>query len=158
MPEGQLLAITIAPTAKVAMEGRQEAEAIPGKGLSGDRYAAGKGAFQKGDEIAPRQEVSLIESEAIEAVVRDYELDITHSDTRRNLLTRGVALNHLVGQAFAVGEVVFKGVKLCEPCGYLEGLTCEGIEEALKHRGGLRAQVIQGGTIRVNDAIRVVDV
>ena len=70
MFEGQLLAITVAPAAKAAMQNVDEVEAIPGQGLAGDRYAAGKGAFQRG-EVAPRQEVSLIEIEAIEAVVRD---------------------------------------------------------------------------------------
>ena len=153
MSSGSLLAIAISSDAKQPLETVNEVEALPGKGLRGDRYAEVKGAFQSGGEIKPSQEVSLIEAEAIEAVVRDYDLEISHADTRRNLLTLGVALNHLVGKMFQIGEVTLRGVKLCEPCGYLESLTCEGIEQALKHRGGLRAQIVSGGTIRVGDAI-----
>lgn len=155
MFQGQLLAIAIATGAKEPMHTVDSAEAIPGRGLRGDRYGEGKGVYQKDGEFKPEQEVTFIEEEAIAAVARDYELPtaIAHIDTRRNLLTREVPLNHLVDCEFSVGEVVFKGVDLCEPCRYLEGLTCYGVEKALLHRGGLRAQVIRGGTMRPGDAI-----
>lgn len=153
MFEGRLLAICVTSAAKLPLTSVDQVEAVAGRGLNGDRYAERKGAFQRG-EIQPSQEVTLIESESIEAVVRNYKLPITHADTRRNLLTAGVPLNHLVGQTFTVGEVTLRGVKLCEPCGYLEKLTCAGIEQALRHRGGLRAQIVSGGQLRVGDAIR----
>ncbi len=153
MFEGRLLAIAIATDAALPMKTTKQIEAVEGRGLRGDRYGEMKGTFQRG-EVKPSQQVTLIEREAIDAVVRDYKLDITHTDTRRNLLTEGVALNHLVGQTFTVGEVTLHGVKLCEPCGHLEKLTCKGIEKSLLHRGGLRAEIVRGGTLRVGDSIR----
>jgi MOSC domain-containing protein YiiM len=155
MFEGRLLAIATTSSATLPMQPADEIEAITGQGLRGDRYAQKSGTFTRG-EIEPSQQVTLIESEAIEAAVRDAKLDITHLDTRRNLLTEGVPLNHLVGKTFTVGSVTLRGVKLCEPCGHLEKLTCAGIEKTLLHRGGLRAEVVQGGTLRVGDTIRAV--
>ncbi len=152
MFQGKLLAIAIAPASSAPLTTVDEIDVTAGKGLSGDRFAEGRAKSQKG-VVQPRQHVSLIESEAIEAAVRDYRLEISHPDTRRNLLTRDVPLNHLVGREFTVGDVLLRGVELCEPCGYLESLTCEGIEAALQHRGGLRAEVLRGGLLRVGDEI-----
>ena len=133
-----------------------QVEAIVGSGLAGDRYANGSGTFQKSDVVAPDEEVTLIEEEALQGVAVEYDLQIAHADSRRNLLTQGVALNHLVGREFRVGEVLLRGIKVCEPCGHLEKLTFEGIRESLVHRGGLRAQVLQGGTISIDDPIEPV--
>jgi MOSC domain-containing protein YiiM len=156
MFEGKLIGIRVASEAKGDMREVDNIEALAGQGLAGDRYAELKGAFQRG-RIEPSQEVTLIESEAIEAAARDYQLEINHATTRRNLLTSGVPLNHLVGVEFTVGDVVLRGVELCEPCGYLEKLTCAGIEDALRHRGGLRAQVVTGGLIDSGAPIRPFD-
>jgi MOSC domain-containing protein YiiM len=68
-------------------------------------------------------------------------------------VTRGVALNHFIDREFAVGDAVFRGARLCEPCGHLEKLTVKGIVRGLIHRGGLRAEVVRGGIIRVGDVI-----
>ena len=75
-------------------------------------------------------------------------------NSRRNIVTKGVALNHLVGREFRVGEVTLRGIRLCEPCGHLEELTQKGVMQALVHRGGLRAQILIDGTIRVGDTIQ----
>src|SRR5258705_5302859 len=96
--------------------------ATPGRGLAGDRYAEEKGVGQHGP-AKPEQEVTLIEQEAIAAAGQEYKLSFTHLDTRRNLLTQGVPLNHLVGQTFSVGEVLLRGIELFEPCGHLDKLT-----------------------------------
>jgi MOSC domain-containing protein YiiM len=95
----------------------------------------------------------LIEIESIEALVREKNVEITPSAARRNLVTRGVPLNHLVGCEFHVGIVRLRGTRLCEPCQYLEGLTTKGVLAGLIHRGGLRADIISGGTIRVGDLV-----
>ena len=153
MFEGELVAICIADAAKSPMKAVRQVEARPGQGLVGDRYS--NKADQKGGVVKPAQEVTLIEQEALEAVQRDYQLAVCHADTRRNLLTVGVPLNHLVERTFQVGEVVLQGVKLCEPCGYLESQVGQGTERAFYHRGGLRAQVLQPGTIQVGDTIRL---
>ena len=83
----------------------------------------------------------------------EYEITLEPAQARRNLVTRGVPLNHLIGREFAVGDVVLRGLRLCEPCGHLEKLTIKGIEKSLRHRGGLRAQVVQGGVLRSGDTI-----
>jgi MOSC domain-containing protein YiiM len=121
-----------------------EVRAIAGSGLEGDRYAA---------KMKPGTQITLTETEALEAAARDYGIEIAHDDTRRNLLTRGVALNHLVGREFRVGAVRLRGMRLCEPCSHLEGLTGKEMIKALRHRGGLRAEILESGVIRVGDVI-----
>ena len=154
MFEGRILAIHIASVKKAQPQPVESVSTLPGQGLSGDRYAAPvSSSLHRGPK--PDQEVTLIESEAIAAAVRDYSLPVTHADTRRNLLTEGVPLNHLVGRSFQVGEVVLRGIELCEPCKYLEKLTGQKMIAAFQHRGGLRAQVTCGGTIRVGDVVRI---
>jgi MOSC domain-containing protein YiiM len=151
--QGKLLAIAIARQAKGPMEHVESVEVVAGEGLRGDRYGAGIGAAQFRGRRKPENEVTLIAREAIDAANDEYNYTIEHLDTRRNLLTEGVPLNDLVGKTFRVGQVVLKGLELCEPCGYLEKRTFAGIKAALKHRGGLRCCVIEGGEIRVGDAV-----
>jgi len=127
--------------------------AVAGRGLEGDRYFAGAGTFIKDGAIEPRQEVTLIESEAIEAAGRDYEIRLGLGDSRRNVVTSGVPLNHLIGREFVVGGARLRGLKLCEPCAYLESKTMDGVRKAFAHRGGLRAQILESGTIEKGDAI-----
>ena len=149
---GKLLAIGTAPEAAMPLTAVDSIVATAGRGLAGDRYAEGKGVGQHGP-AKPEQEVTLIEQEAITAAGQEYKLSFTHLDTRRNLLTEGVPLNRLVNKTFTVGEVLLRGIELCEPCGHLEKLTCAGIKRSLTHRGGLRAQILRGGTLRVGDAV-----
>jgi len=152
--EGRVAAIAIAREAKGSMEAVDSVEIVQGEGLRGDRYGAGIGAAQFKGRRKPENEVTLIASEAIEAANDEFNYTIEHLDTRRNLLTEGVPLNDLVGKSFRIGEnVVLKGLELCEPCGYLEKRTFAGIKAALKHRGGLRCCVLEGGEIRVDDKV-----
>jgi MOSC domain-containing protein YiiM len=129
------------------------ATATPGKGLEGDRYADGTGTFFKPD--CPDREITLIEIEALEALKRDYDVELSPDRARRNLLTRGVSLNHLVGRTFNVGAVTLEGLRPCEPCKHLAGLTSERVRQGLVHRGGLRARIVVGGEIRAGDPISV---
>ena len=133
----------------------EEVRAVEAMGLEGDRYYRRTGTFAKNWE--PDAEVTLIEVEAIEALARDYRLHLEPADARRNLVTRGVALNHLVGQSFRIGEVTFRAHGLCEPCGHLEKLTGLPVEDPLRHRGGLRAQIVKGGLLRVGNPVVVQD-
>lgn len=128
-----------------------EVDAIAGQGLVGDRYATGVGTFSKSGD--PKNEVTLIEAEALEALLREYDVEVSAAASRRNLLTEGVALNHLVGRRFSIGQVELEGVKLCEPCGHLQSLTAASVEKGLRHRGGLRARILTGGVIRVGDEL-----
>ncbi|MBI3821834.1 MAG: hypothetical protein HY289_04035 [Planctomycetes bacterium] len=122
-------------------------EAVAGRGLTGDRYFLKDGTFSAKD--GPDREVTLIEAEALDGLAHEYEIALQPVQSRRNLLTRGVPLNHLVGKTFKVGPVVLRGIRLCEPCGHLEKLTCTGVEKGLKHRGGLRAQIVSGGLLEI---------
>lgn len=148
---GHVVSIHIAVDGARAMTSVDRVRAVPGKGLEGDRYYAGTGTWSK--RPGPDREVTLIESEAIEAMARDYGIHIDPGDARRNIVTRGVALAHLVGKEFKVGEVKLKGLRLAEPCGHLESLSKPGVKEGLVHRGGLRAQVLEEGTIASGDPI-----
>ena len=89
----------------------------------------------------------------MEALKREYDVDLAPGESRRNLVTRGVALNHLVGRDFLIGEVKFHGIRLCEPCDHLQRLTGRQVIKGLRHRGGLRAQILTQGAIRVGDSL-----
>jgi MOSC domain-containing protein YiiM len=147
---GTVDSIHIAPTAKAATQAVNEVEFVPGAGLAGDRYFLKQGTFFKPE---PDFELTLIEAEAIEAAAREYKVTLSPGDARRNLVTRGVPLNHLVGRDFVIGDVKVHGIRLCEPCGHLEALTGLSVIKALRHRGGLRAQILTRGVIRVGDAV-----
>ena len=151
MWSGTLESIYIADTAKAPMRAIEQALAIPGVGLEGDRYALKLGTFFKPQ---PEFELTLIESEAVEAMAREYRITIAVGDARRNLVTRDVPLNHLVGREFQIGRVKVRGIRLCEPCGHLEAIVGQQVIKGLRHRGGLRAQILSEGTIRVGDAVR----
>jgi len=137
-----------------------EVRAVPGRGLEGDRYFTGTGFYSKKSSFGGR-EVTLIEIESVEALFRGVlnaegkrlGISLTAADTRRNIATSGVPLNHLVDREFHVGAVLMRGMRLCEPCKHLEDLTQHGVVSGLIHRGGLRAQILTEGLIRVGGAI-----
>ena len=149
---GRVESIHIATTAEATMRGVAEIRAIAGVGLEGDRYATRTGTFSA--KPKPGRQITLVEAEAIEALERELGLKLDPGETRRNLVTRGVALNHLVGREFQVGAVRLRGHELCEPCGDLARMTGKPqILPGLVHRGGLRAEIIEGDLIRVGDLI-----
>jgi len=154
MIEGRVASIYIAPGAAEAMRNVQQVQAVAAKGLEGDRYFLGLGTFWK---PKPDYEVTLIEVEALEALQRDYGIRLGPGEARRNIVTRGVALNHLVGREFQIGEATLRGLRLCEPCAHLERLTRPDVIRGLTHRGGLRAQILTGGTIKAGDRVESVD-
>lgn len=151
MWSGQVESIHIAPEAKASMRRVDQVEAVPGAGLEGDRYFLKQGTFYKPE---PDFELTLIEAEAIDAMKRDYKTDLPAGDARRNVVTRGVPLNHLVGREFTIGDVKVKGIRLCEPCSHLEALVSLPVIKGLRHRGGLRVQILTQGVIRTGDVIK----
>ena len=114
--------------------------AVAGRGLEGDRYFFADGA-------GSGEALTLIEAEALE------DVGLTGAQSRRQVVVRGGGLNDLVGKRFRVGDVECEGVELCEPCTHLQRLTRPGIIKDLIHRGGLRADILSGGTISVGDKI-----
>jgi MOSC domain-containing protein YiiM len=150
--KGEVISIHIATAAASPMLAIESAQAIPGKGLEGDRYFEQRGTFSK---PTPDYEVTLIESEALDVLARETGIVLEPGTSRRNITTRGVSLNDLVGKEFQVGEVTLRGLRLCEPCAHLEKLTGRRLVKPLTHRGGLRAQILTAGVIRAGDAIVV---
>jgi len=148
MFEGKVISINITPQAEAPMQSVDEVRAIPGRGLEGDRYFDNKG---RAPEV--KRELTLIEAEAIEAFKSEISVDYGLGDSRRNVVTRGVPLNHLVGKEFWVGEVKARGIMLCEPCSHLQKLTVKQVLPGLVHRAGLRAQILTEGTIRVGATV-----
>jgi MOSC domain-containing protein YiiM len=148
---GIVESIYIASAAAVPTKAVDAVLAIPRVGLEGDRYALKLGTFYKPD---PDRELTLIEAEAIDALGREYGVELPAGDARRNLVTRGVALNHLVGKEFTIGDVRIRGIRLCEPCGHLQKVTGKPVIKGLIHRGGLRAQILSEGVIHAGDSVR----
>jgi MOSC domain-containing protein YiiM len=153
MPDETVESIYIPGAAESKPQPVGQVAAIPGGGLEGDRYALKTGTFYK-PELD--YELTLIEAEAIEALQRDYQIELSQAEARRNIVTRDVALNHLEGREFEIGDVRIRGIRLCEPCAHLQGLTGKTVIKGLLQRGGLRAQILTPGTIRVGDPITVV--
>ena len=145
---GTVEGIFVASESEAEVRQQDEVEAVAGGGLRGDRY------FIDGDtKRTSGNDLTLIEQEAVEAIEREADIELAPGEHRRNIETRGVALNHLVGTRFRVGEVVCRGDILCEPCSHLQRLTQDGVLGALVHRGGLRADIVEGGTIRAVDEV-----
>ena len=135
-----------------AMTSHVEVRAIPGVGILGDRYHQGVGTFSPHPQ-KPDHEITFIEQEAVDAFVRDSGIAFTARDARRNVVTHGVDLNALVGKEFSVGSVRIRGVRLCEPCSYLAKKTSPQTLYGLVHKGGLRAQILSEGVLKVGDLI-----
>ncbi len=154
---GRIVAIYTAAGPGYPMKLRDEVRAVPGRGLEGDRYFSENGTFSErrlpGREIT---ELTLIESEVIQHLRLEWGLDVAEADGRRNLVTRGVALNDLVGSEFEVGEVRLRGASLCEPCvSLVKSPEHRHLLRALAHKGGLRAEILNEGTIALGDPIAV---
>jgi MOSC domain-containing protein YiiM len=162
MWEGTVVSIHIAPEASAKMVTVGEVRAVPGRGLEGDRYFRGTGFYSQRPSHGGR-EVTLIETEAVEALYSGIlsakgdtlGIKLSAADTRRNIATQGVPLNHLVEKEFWVGAILMRGTRLCEPCKHLEELTQPGVMGGLIHRGGLRARILSEGVLRVGDPIRL---
>jgi MOSC domain-containing protein YiiM len=141
---GTVAGLLIAPDAEEALVQVDAVEAVAGRGLIGDRYHDGRGTFSGRGR---GYQLTLVEADALEAV------DLSWEQGRRNIVTRGIALNGLVGRRFTVGTVECVGRRLAEPCAHLEKLTRAGIMRPLVHRAGLRADIVGGGTIAVGDTV-----
>jgi MOSC domain-containing protein YiiM len=149
---GTVESIWIASRAGEPMVGVPVARAVPGVGLEGDRYAAGLGHYS--DDRRVSRDLTLIEAEVLEGLEREHGIALGAQEARRNVTTRGVRLNDLVGRRFLVGDVLCEGTCLCEPCQYLVDLTGKAVLRPLAHRGGLRADILTAGDVRIGDTLR----
>jgi MOSC domain-containing protein YiiM len=129
------------------------ARIVVDRGLEGDRYFDCQGSFSKWP--GGGRAVTLIAVEAIEAIAAEHGFDLSDGKHRRNLVTRGVNLDALVNKCFAINDVILIGNRLCAPCKYLERLIAPGLYEAIKGRGGLRADVLRSGEIKQGDGLQI---
>jgi hypothetical protein len=154
--EGTVAAIALAGRATGDMCTVGGARALAHRGLDGDRYAAKAGTFTPANDTARGYDLTLIEAEVLDSLALP-EGGLGYAEARRNIVTRGIDLNALVGRRFRVGNVECLGQRLCEPCSHLEHLTSKGVLRGLIHRGGLRAEVLSDGDIATGDLIQTLD-
>jgi MOSC domain-containing protein YiiM len=150
-------AIAIADNAEAPMQQITTARAIPGRGLDGDRYANRAGTFTPRSGRLNGYDLTLIEAEVLDELTLTDGQRLGYAEARRNIVTRGIELNTLVGQRFRIGDVECVGRRLCEPCAHLERLTYKGVLRKLIHRGGLRADILTTGSITVGAAIECLE-
>jgi MOSC domain-containing protein YiiM len=153
---GEIVAIHVASGAGAPMQGLAAAEAIAGEGLVGDRYREGTGFYSQTTIDPGARELTLIAEESLAAVRQDTGIVLGPEEHRRNLTTRAMALDSLLGRRFRIGEVVCEGVRPCPPCTHLEEITGKPVMKPLVNRGGIRARIVAGGWIRVGDSIQVI--
>jgi MOSC domain-containing protein YiiM len=136
---GTVEQIAISPD-ESGLPGTVPAVEVGAKGMVGDRYA------DAGD-------ITLIEAEALEAFTAETGIELSHEESRRQVLTRGIRLNDLVGKRFRVGDVEVVGRELCEPCNHLQSMTRPGVLRGMVHRAGLNADIVRPGRIAVGDEL-----
>jgi hypothetical protein len=146
---GRIEAIFVSPSAGEPATALDAARALPGRGLDGDRHVTGDGTFPSG---LPGSALTLIQAEVCES----FDPPLSPDDHRRNVVTRGVALNDLVGHEFTLGTIRCKGMRLCEPCTVVQRYARRPVLRALVHRGGLRADILDEGQFAVGDEIRAI--
>lgn len=150
--DGRIIAIFAAPQKHAAQLSLQAVQLKAGKGIVGDRFFGLR-------KTQPGRNLTLIESEVIEEFNQAYQLNIPVSAPRRNLVTQGIWLNQLVGKTFKIGEVLCRGIELCEPCKVMARQFPAGILPqaeiicAFAHKGGIRAEVLADGIVRMGDKI-----
>lgn len=153
MSAGRVEAVLVGSTATEEPLSVASAVAVAGRGLVGDRYRDGVGTWTNWRGITAGQALTLVEAEALEAAGIELGLELTGAMARRNVVTRGISLDALVGQRFRIGDLECYGDRPCDPCRHLEKLTVPGLLGALSGRGGLRADLLASGTIGVGDAV-----
>jgi MOSC domain-containing protein YiiM len=150
---GRIEHIHVRDTPMGPVEPVESVRALADRGLEGDRNCVPEGATAE-----PGDALTLVEAEALEYLAAEHDIHLPPGGTNRNVTTRGVDLNALVGREFVVGKVRCLGVELCEPCLGLTEITGEpGVLRALVHRGGLRADILTSGRITVGDAVGEAD-
>jgi hypothetical protein len=150
---GTVEGLAVAAEAEAPMRLLDNAQALAGRGLDGDRYAAGAGTFSPRAEKRPGYDLTLIAAEVLDELAAAGS-DLDFAGSRRNVLTRGIDLAALIGRRFRIGDVLCEGRRQCEPCSHLERLSGPNVLRPLIHKGGLRVDVLSDGVIQVGAPIR----
>ena len=152
---GRVEAIHLADAAGAPMRSVDRVRAIAGVGLEGDRYSVGTGNWSPDPKVD--RHLTLIAAEEIDRLADAFDIELAPGETRRNVTTRGIDLNALVGRRFRVGGAECEGTRLCEPCQYLTDMVGQPILEPLVHRAGLRARILTAGEIAIGDEVATLD-
>jgi MOSC domain-containing protein YiiM len=149
---GEVVEINISPEHERVPTAVQRVNAVAGRGLERDRYFFAEA--EAGEHLD--EEITLIAVEGLEDFAEESGITVSPAESRRQVATRGIDLNALVGRRFRVGVLECEGVELCEPCNHLQRLTQPGVLKGLVHRGGLRASILSGGEIAVGDRVSAI--
>jgi MOSC domain-containing protein YiiM len=143
----------ITPRAFLPMQAQESIELVVGEGIVGDRYRIGTETGFYSEKPEEGRQVTLFEAEVLEAILRDYKMEILPEEHRRNVTTTGVPLNQLVGKRFRLGDCLVEATRLSIPCRHIEEILGKPVFDPLVHRSGLNCKILEGGTLRVGDAI-----
>lgn len=150
---GSVEGIFIAPVAGAPMVALEQTAVVAGRGLVGDRYFDGHGYYSQVPPLTGRR-LTLIEAEVLDALTEETGIALAPQECRRNLVTRGIRLDALIGKRFRIGAIECYGERPCPPCGYLEQLTGKkGVNRGLTDRGGIRAEILLDGEIALGDEV-----
>ena len=150
---GKVIGLHKTPRSFLPMKNFKTLQLITGVGIEGDRHATGE-AFHS-DRPEEGRQITLFEEETLEALFRDHNIILKPEDHRRNVTTRDVPLNHLVGKKFKIGNVILEGTRLSTPCRHIEQITGLELFNQLMNRAGLNAKIVVGGKIFVEDSINL---
>ena len=151
---GAVAHLHITARAFLPMRAHQSVELVAGRGIVGDRYMLGVEQGYYSEKPEEGRQVTLFESEVLQAILRDYKIEFLPEEHRRNITTRGVPLNWLVGQRFWIGPCLLEATRLSVPCRHIEQILNKQVFDAMVHRSGLNCRILVGGTVRVGDEIR----
>lgn len=161
---GVVEGIFIAERSGAPMKSVREVVGAAGRGLIGDRHCRPDPETVLEPSCGPSapphheiQDLSLVEAEVLDSIREEHGIELRGDETRRNIVTRGVRLNELVGRRFTLGSMLCEGVELCEPCVSIQRRTGKPVLKPLVHRGGLYARIVESGTVRVGDGIASVE-
>ena len=151
---GVVAHLHITARAFLPMRAMEAIDLVARRGIAGDRYMLGieEGFYSTKPEDG--RQVTLFEAEALDAIRRDYGIELLPEEHRRNVTTRGVALNHLVGQRFRLGDCLLEATRLSIPCRHIEEILEKPVFDPMVHRSGLNCRILEGGTVRLGDPIR----
>lgn len=149
---GNIEGLHYVPRSFLPMKNPEALTLLAGVGVQGDRYSTESGFYS--DRPEEGRQVTLFEVETLEALQRDHNIILRPHEHRRNITTRGVPLNHLVGQKFRIGDVLLEATRLSTPCRHIEQITGQEIFEPLINRSGLHARILIGGQIHLGQAIQ----
>lgn len=150
---GLVAHLHVTPRAFLPMRGMDAIELVAGEGIVGDRYRIGTEAGFYSEKPEDGRQVTLFEEEALEGILRDYGIAMAPEEHRRNVTTRDVALNHLVGRRFRLGPCLLEATRLSIPCRHIEEILEKPVFNPMVHRSGLNCRILQGGTVRLGDAV-----